>query len=415
MRVHMTSTDHLQRESPPDLPPDTRSLAAVFLTALKLGLTSFGGPIAHLGYFREEYVVRRRWLDERSYADLVALCQVLPGPASSQVGIGIGTMLAGIPGGIAAWLGFTLPSAIALTIFALVVGRVDISEAGWVHGLTIVAVPVVAQAVWGMAQRFCADRLRATVAILAAIAALAAPTAFAQLAIILAAGLIGWRFIPSGPLADAGRPRLLVSRRVGVICLTLLFAGLLGATLRIDGTDSANGGLDLIASFFRVGSLVFGGGHVVLPLIEADVVPGWLSEERFLAGYGAAQAVPGPLFTFASYLGAVREPAPSGVIGATLATTAIFLPAFLLIFGTLPFWEMIRVNPMVQRALSGINAAVVGILLAALYTPIWTSTILGPDDLGLALVCGGLLMIWRWPPPAVVLVAAIGGEILGRL
>jgi chromate transporter len=393
--------------------PNRGSAFEVFLTALKLGLTSFGGPIAHLGYFREEYVVRKRWLDERSYADLVALCQFLPGPASSQVGIGIGAMRAGTLGGIVAWLGFTLPSAIALTLFAYVVDRFDVTNAGWVHGLKIVAVAIVAQAVWGMSRQFCTDRFRASLTLVAAIAALTFSSALAQVAIIAAAGVIGWRFIPAAQIAAEAHPTIPVSRRFGIASLVLLIALLIGSTFQL---GNRGGTFDLGASFFRVGALVFGGGHVVLPLLRTEVVPpGWLTDGQFLAGYGATQAVPGPLFTFSAYLGAVRQPEPHGVLGAGVALVAIFLPAILLILGALPFWDAIRTNPLFQRALIGINVAVVGILLAALYTPVWTSAILRPADFGLALACGGLLMIWKCPSWAVVLFAAAGGELLARL
>jgi chromate transporter len=388
------------------------SVAEVGLAALKLGLTSFGGPIAHLGYFRDEYVVKRRWLDEATFADLVALCQFLPGPASSQVGIGIGTMRAGMPGGLAAWLGFTLPSAIAMTAFAFLVERYDVSGAGWVHGLKIVAVAVVAQAVWGMAQQFCTDRLRATLALLAALVVLLVPTAFAQVGVIAGAGLIGWRLFPVAPGATAfAHHPSAISRRVGIGCLLLFLALLLG--LPFVGGTVPGGALDLVDRFYRVGSLVFGGGHVVLPLLQTQVVAtGWVTDTQFLAGYGAAQAVPGPLFTFSAFLGAVRAPAPNGVLGAVVALAAIFLPSFLLIWGTLPFWDALRAHPIFRGGLAGINAAVVGILLAALYTPVWTSAVQRPADFGLALVCLGLLMIWRWAPWQVVIVAALGGQLL---
>jgi chromate transporter len=390
-------------------------VAEVGLAALKLGLTSFGGPIAHLGYFRDEYVLKRRWLDEATFADLVALCQFLPGPASSQVGIGIGTMRAGMLGGLAAWLGFTLPSAIAMTAFAFLVERYDVGSAGWVHGLKIVAVAVVAQAVWGMAKQFCTDRLRATVALLAALVVLLVPTAFAQVGVIAGAGLIGWRLFPVAPgtTAFAHHPSA-ISRRIGSLCLLIFVALLLGLPLLAGGAPG--GGLDLVDRFYRVGSLVFGGGHVVLPLLQTQVVAtGWVAETQFLAGYGAAQAVPGPLFTFSAFLGAVRAPAPNGVLGAAVALAAIFLPSFLLIWGALPFWDALRAHPIFRGALGGINAAVVGILLAALYTPVWTSAILRPTDFGLALLCLGLLMIWRWAPWQVVIVAALGGQLLAMV
>jgi chromate transporter len=408
---------NVQLESDSQAPPvvEAHSAREVTWVALKLGLTSFGGPIAHLGYFREEYVVKRRWLDEETYADLVALCQFLPGPASSQVGIGIGTMRAGPLGGIAAWLGFTLPSAVALTAFAYGVDRFDVGDAGWVHGLKVVAVAVVAQAVWGMARQFCTGRVRATLAILAALAVLASPTALAQVLVIIVAGIVGWRFFPpSLGTAPARQTAVTIDRRLGIACWTAFFGLLVGLPLISAGVPG--GALDLFEKFYRVGSLVFGGGHVVLPLLQTEVVPsGWLTDDQFLAGYGAAQAVPGPLFTFAAYLGAAREPEPNGVLGAGIALVAIFLPAFLLIWGALPFWDRLRANPVFRGALAGINAAVVGILLAALYSPVWTSAILRPADFGLAVACVGLLMVWKAPPWIVVIFAATGGQVLASL
>ena len=388
------------------------SVAEVGLAALKLGLTSFGGPIAHLGYYRDEYVLKRRWLDEATYAELVALCQFLPGPASTQVGIGVGTLRAGMWGGLAAWLGFTLPSAVAMTAFAFLVQRFDVGNAGWVHGLKIVAVAVVAQAVWGMAQQFCTDRTRATLAILAALVVLLVPTAFAQVAVIAGAAVIGWRLFPVAPggtvVTQAVRA---VSRRVGIACLLLFVILLFGLPLLAAG--SPGGGFDLADRFNRVGALVFGGGHVVLPLLQTQVVAtGWVTDSQFLAGYGAAQAMPGPLFTFSAYLGAIREPAPNGVPGAVVGVVALFLPSFLLIWGALPFWDAVRAHPVFRGALAGINAAVVGILLAALYTPVWTSAVLQAPDFALTLICLGLLMVWRWAPWKVVIVAALGGQLL---
>ena len=386
----------------------------VLAVATRLGLTSFGGPIAHLGYFREEYVVRRRWLDERAYADLVALCQFLPGPASSQVGIGIGTMRAGRLGGLLAWVGFTLPSAIALIAFAYVADRFDVADAGWLHGLKVVAVAVVAQAVWGMARQFCTDRARAAIAVLAALAALAAPTALGQVLTIAVAGLAGWSLLPAEEQSSEPPPGRAPRRGAAVACL-VLFTLLLGG-LPLLARLSPGPTVALFDSFYRVGSLVFGGGHVVLPLLQAEVVPtGWFSNDQFIAGYGAAQAVPGPLFTFAAYLGATRAPSPSGVAGAAIALVAIFLPSFLLIWGALPFWDALRANAGCQRALRGINAAVVGILLAALYTPVWTSAILRPADFGLAVAAGTLLMVWKLPPWLVVILSALIGAALGTL
>ncbi|HEY8370169.1 MAG TPA: chromate efflux transporter, partial [Thermodesulfobacteriota bacterium] len=344
------------------------SLREVLAVATRLGLTSFGGPIAHLGYFHEEYVVRRRWLDERSYADLVALCQFLPGPASSQVGIAVGILRAGLAGGLAAWLGFTLPSAVALVLFAHGVGAMDVGGAGWLHGLKVVAVAVVAQAVFGMARSLAPDRPRATIAVAAAVAATAWPTALGQVAIIASSGLVGWRWLAAPPPAPKPAVPLPVTRRQAAAAL-LLFAGLLvGLPLARQVVPSET--LAVFDSFFRVGSLVFGGGHVVLPLLQAEVVPpGWLTTEQFVAGYGAAQAVPGPLFTFAAYLGALMRPGPGGWAGAALTLTAIFLPSFLLVVGALPFWDLLRGRTGWRAALTGINAAVVGLLLAALYHP----------------------------------------------
>ena len=388
------------------------TVAEVGLAALKLGLTSFGGPIAHLGYYRDEYVLKRRWLDDTTYAELVALCQFLPGPASTQVGIGIGTLRAGMPGGLAAWLGFTLPSAILMTAFAFGVQRFDVGNSGWVHGLKIVAVAVVAQAVWGMARQFCTDRLRASLALLAALIVLLTPTALAQVGVIAGAAVIGWRFVSVNPAVATGTHQpVALSRRVGLTSL-LLFVALL-VVLPLLAANNPGGGFDLADRFYRVGALVFGGGHVVLPLLQTQVVAtGWVTDSQFLAGYGAAQAMPGPLFTFSAFLGAIRAPAPNGVPGAVVAVAALFLPSFLLVWGALPFWNGLRARPFFRGALAGINAAVVGILLAALYTPVWTSAIIRTTDFALALVCSGLLMIWQWPPWRVVIVAALGGQLL---
>ncbi len=379
--------------------------------ATRLGLTSFGGPIAHLGYFREEYVVRRQWLDDQTYVDLVALCQFLPGPASSQVGISIGILRAGLLGGLAAWLGFTLPSALALVLFAYGVSALGATDAGWLHGLKIVAVAVVAQAVWGMARTLCPDRERATIAIVAALVMLAAPTAVVQVLIIALAGLVGWRLLRVSAPPATPDLRVPVGRRTSAIAWALFFGLLVGLPLLRQVVPGLP--LAVFDSFYRVGSLVFGGGHVVLPLLQAEVVPpGWVTNEQFIAGYGAAQAVPGPLFTFSAYLGAVMPAPLTGVAGAALALIAIFLPSFLLVIGTLPWWDQLREQVSFQAALRGINAAVVGILLAALYHPVWTSAILSAADFGLALVGAALLMIWKVPPWLVVVVSALGGAIL---
>ena len=382
----------------------------VFAAALRLGVTSFGGPIAHLGYFREEYVVRRKWLDERSYADLVALCQFLPGPASSQVGMAVGIARAGLPGALAAWLGFTLPSALALVLFALGVDALGGATAtGWLHGLKVVAVAVVAQAVWGMAKGLCPDRERATIAILAALATLAWPSAASQLLAIGAAGVVGWWRLPPTALGMESHTVFRISKAVGITAWIIFFVLLSG--LPVARQLATSPALDIFDSFFRVGSLVFGGGHVVLPLLQAEVVgSGWVTNEQFIAGYGAAQAVPGPLFTFSAYLGAVMN----GWSGALLALLAIFAPSFLLIVGALPFWDSLRGQSSFQSMLSGINAAVVGLLLAALYRPIWTSAILSSGDFALSLSAFGLLTYWQWPPWLVVIFTAVAAEILAR-
>jgi len=391
--------------------PSVSSILEVLSVATRLGLTSFGGPIAHLGYFRDEYVVRRKWLDERSYADLVALCQFLPGPASSQVGIGIGIARAGLLGGFAAWLGFTLPSALALVLFAFGVRALGgTAETGWLHGLKIVAVAVVAQAVWGMAKSLCPDRQRATLAILAAVVTLAWQSAVGQALAIAVSGLIGWYFLPPTGLGADSHASFPISKRLGIAAWIVFFAFLIGLPLLRQIAPSR--GLEVFDSFFRVGSLVFGGGHVVLPLLQAEVVgPGWVTNEQFVAGYGAAQAVPGPLFTFSAYLGAVMN----GWNFALLSLVAVFLPSFLLVIGALPFWDLLRANASFQSALSGINAAVVGLLLAALYKPVWTSAIHAPADFGLGLVAFGLLMFWKWPPWLVVVLTALGAEALARI
>lgn len=387
-----------------------RTLLEIFGVSTKLGLTSFGGPIAHLGYFYEEYIRRRKWMDERSYADLVALCQFLPGPASSQVGIGIGVIRGGLLGGLIAWLGFTLPSVIALVLFALLMQGFDLGNAGWIHGLKIVAVAIVAQAVLGMGQKLTPDRNRVTIAIITASIALLWQSAISQIVLIAAAGLVGMWLYRKTETPKAPNLNVPISRTLAVLCL-VLFAGLL-IVLPLLRQYFDFSWLPLFDSFYRAGSLVFGGGHVVLPLLEREVVPtGWITSESFLAGYGAAQAVPGPLFTFAAYLGAMIN----GISGAIIATIAIFLPAFLLIIGTLPFWNAMRTNQKVQSALTGINAAVVGILLAALYNPLWTTAILSPVDFVMLMILFIMLVFWKLPPWIVVLTGAIGGTIIGFL
>jgi chromate transporter len=394
---------------------ESGSFLEVFWVSLRLGLTSFGGPIAHLGYFHEEYVKRRKWIDEQSYADLVALCQFLPGPASSQVSIAIGIARARLLGGLAAWLGFTMPSALALIAFAFGVGAfADAADAGWLHGLKVVAVAVVAQAVWGMARSLCPDRERATIAVIAAIATLAWPTAVGQLSLIAIAAFVGRIIFPGTTSSSTSHMRFPIGKKTGIAAWCIFFVLLFGLPLLRQIQPSQS--LEMFDSFFRVGSLVFGGGHVVLPMLQTEVVgPGWITNEQFVAGYGATQAVPGPLFTFSAYIGAVMASEPNGWTGAMLALIAIFLPSFLLIAGALPFWDLLRSVPVFQSALKGINAAVVGLLLSALYKPVWTSAIFSPADFGLGLIAFGLLMFWKCPPWLVVLLTALGGEIVSRL
>jgi len=388
----------------------------VFLAFLKLGLTSFGGPIAHLGYFRREFVGRRRWLDEAAFADLVGLCQFLPGPASSQTGFALGLLRAGYGGGLAAWLGFTLPSAVLLTAFAFLGGALSgpLGQ-GFLHGLKLVAVAVVAQAVWGMARSLCPDRPRAAFAVAAALIALLAPTALAQIAAI-AAGALAGLFLQRPVGESAAAPLAIpVSRTAGIAALALFFALLAGLPLagRIWPADHA---IAELAAFWRSGALVFGGGHVVLPLLQAAVVrPGWVDANIFLAGYGAAQAVPGPLFTFAAYLGAVMQPGPNGLAGALLCLIAIFLPGLLLVLGVLPFWHGLRRRKVAQAAMRGANAAVVGLVLAALYNPVWVSAVAGPGDFALALLGFALLTIAEIPPLVIVLLLAAGGVVQAAL
>lgn len=383
------------------------SLVEVLAVSTKLGLTSFGGPIAHLGYFHNEYIRRRKWMDERSYADLVALCQFLPGPASSQVGIGIGIVRAGLLGGLVAWLGFTLPSIIALVAFAFLLQGFDLGNTGWIHGLKIVAVAIVAHAILGMGQKLTPDRNRATIAVIAAAVTLYWQAAYSQVIIIAAAGLIGVWLYRMKTVEGTPDLNIRISRSLAISCLVIFLTLLIVLPFLRQW-----GNMEWIAmfdSYYRAGSLVFGGGHVVLPLLENEVVfTGWVNESDFLAGYSAAQAVPGPLFTFASYLGTLS----GGLTGAIVATTAIFLPAFLLVAGTLPFWNVLRNNSKIQGALVGVNAAVVGILLAALYDPLWTSAIVESGDFMLAAVLFIMLVFWKLPPWMIVVVGALGGMVL---
>jgi chromate transporter len=388
------------------------SAREVFLAFLTLGVTSFGGPIAHIGYFRDAFVTRRRWLDETAYADLVALCQFLPGPASSQVGFAIGLMRAGLPGGLAAWTGFTLPSAIALVLFAYGADMLSgAAGSGLIHGLKLVAVAIVAQAVWGMARTLCPDRERASIAVAAALIVLFDTSPAAQVAAIVLGGVAGLWLCWAAPPAAGGHVAVPVSRASALVALSAFFLLLVGLPLLRTLTGSP--GAALLEAFYRSGALVFGGGHVVLPLLrEAFVTPGWVSDDAFLAGYGAAQAVPGPLFTFAAYLGTVVSPSPHGLAGAALGLGAIFLPGILILTGCLPFWDGFRVRPEAQSMMRGVNASVVGLLGAAFYSPVWTSSVRGPGDFAVALVCFVLLTMWRAPPLVVVALSAISGVAL---
>jgi chromate transporter len=386
------------------------SAVEVFFAFLKLGLTSFGGPIAHLGYFRSEFVARRRWLDERAYADIVALAQFLPGPASSQAGFAIGLTRAGYAGGAAAWLGFTMPSVLLMLAFAAGLrGLADTAVGnGLLHGLKLVAVAIVAQAVLGMARSLCPDRQRATIAVLALALVVALPGSAGQLGAIAAGGLLGLvlcRRMAVEPHAAAP----LVSRRAGLVFLVVFF--ILLAVAFVPAGRTAFG---LFDAFYRSGALVFGGGHVVLPLLrDAVVVPGWTSDNAFLAGYGMAQAVPGPLFTFAAYLGAVIDVPPGGVAGAAIALLAIFLPGLLALMGALPFWQALRSRPRAQAAMAGINAAVVGLLGAAFYSPVWISAVHSPADFAVAAAAFVALVVWRAPPLLAVVACAVAGVALG--
>ncbi len=390
----------------------------VLATFAKLGMTSFGGPVAHLGYFRAEIVERRRWIDEQAYADLVGLCQFLPGPASSQTGFALGLLRGGYLGGLAAWVGFTLPSAILLLLFAYGAPGLSssVAGAGLLHGLKLVAVAIVAQAVWGMARSLCPDRQRASIATLALVLALFAPTSLGQISAIVLGGVAGLWFCSTASGASVDAPSqildLPISRRAGVGFL-ILFAALLLLVPLLRGLGM---GVTLFDAFYRSGALVFGGGHVVLPLLrDAVVTPGWMSDSAFLAGYGATQAVPGPLFTFAAYLGATIQGPWGGLVGAVVALVAIFLPGILLLMGVLPFWGELRSRSQAQAALRGVNAAVVGLLGAALYNPVWTSAVLRPSDLAIALVGFVLLVVWRMPPILVVGLGALAGLGLGLI
>jgi len=392
-------------------PPPPPTTLRLFLSALRLGLTSFGGPVAHLGYFREEYVARRRWLDDPAYADLVALCQSLPGPASSQAIFGIGLATRGLAGGLACWVGFTLPSALIMMACGYSAASMGaLPHAGWLAGLKIAAVAVVAQAVWAMGTQLCTDRSRVTMALLAAAAMLLLPINSMPLLVILAGGLLGWaRYrrirVPTNP---APLP-FTVSHARGAAAL-LLFVLLL-FLLPLAASSTHLRGLEYFSGFYRAGALVFGGGHVVLPLLQSQVVrPGWVDNERFVAGYGLAQALPGPLFSFAAYLGAAARQAPNGWLGALICLLGIYLSPLLVMAGAIPFWETLRRTRSAQAALRGANAAVTGILLAALYDPLWQTAVHSARDLALTLLAFALLYVWKFPSWLIVLLAALAGH-----
>jgi chromate transporter len=397
------------------LAPGRGTVGEVFTAFLKLGLTSFGGPIAHLGYYRDELIVRRQWLDESAFADLVALCQFLPGPASSQVGFSLGVLRGnGLVGGLAAWFGFTMPSALIMFAFAMGAAAFTgpVAE-GFLHGLKLVAVAVIAQAIWGMSRTLTPDRARAGIALGAIAIVVLFAGSFGQIAAIVLGACAGLWLCRGETAPVSGHLNFPVTRRAGVVALGLFAALLLIPPVIV--TVSHSQGLALFDAFYRSGALVFGGGHVVLPLLQAQVVtPGWVSNEAFLAGYGLAQAVPGPLFTFAAYLGAVMGPSPNGVAGAIIALVALLLPGMLLVYGMLPFWDAMRTRPAAQAAMRGTNAAVVGILGAALYNPVWTSAVATPRDFALALAGFLLLTVWKLPPWIVVVLLA-GAGILAQL
>jgi len=397
--------DHTHRSPGPE-----GGAAEVFRIFLRLGLTAFGGPIAHLGYFRQEFVARRRWLSEDQYAQLLALCQFLPGPASSQVGFGLGLVRAGWLGALAAFVGFTLPSAALLFAFAVLVPGLsgDVGTAV-LHGLKLVALVVVAQALLGMSRQLCPDIPRATLAVLATVLLLVTTQAWMQVAVIVAGGLVGALWLRNVAVVDTTGLRVRHGAGMAVGLLSLFLLLLVGLPLAaVTGAGLAT----VVDAFYRAGALVFGGGHVVLPLLEEAVVsPGWVGEEAFLAGYGAAQAVPGPMFAIASYLGALLPGANGGLLGATMATLAIFLPGFLLLAGVLPFWSRIVSRPSAARAVAGVNAAVVGLLAAAFYDPIWVTAIRHELDLAIALIGFLMAVSWRLSPLLVVLWCLVASAV----
>ena len=386
-------------------------MSEVFMTFLRLGLTSFGGPVAHIGYFRQEFVEKRRWISSNAYADLVALCQFLPGPSSSQVGMAIGLMRAGIKGSVAAWLGFTLPSAIALILFGLGISQLDLqSYSGVIHGLKLVATAVIAQAIWGMSKSHCADLKSALLGVLATAIILIVPSSLNQVGVIVASAILGILFLtPKTSTFETHLP-VGVNKKTG-LALLLLFGSLL-IVLPIVAQEVRSYPIKLFSSFFQTGSLVFGGGHIVLPLLQSQVVPThWVNNDSFLLGYGLTQAAPGPLFTFAAYLGAASSQSPNGWIGGAIALVAIFLPSFLMVIGIMPFWDELRKNITLQKSMIGVNAAVVGLLLAAFYNPVWINTVFNGQDLVRVIIFFSMLQHWKLAPWMVVVIGAISGYL----
>ncbi|MFD2922970.1 chromate transporter [Halobacillus naozhouensis] len=385
-------------------------LLEILLASTKLGLTSFGGPVAHLAYFKDEYIDRRKWLDDKTYSDIIALCQFLPGPASSQVGISIGMLRGGILGGIVSWIGFTLPSIIVLVVFAMLYQTFTLGDAGFIHSLKIVAAAIVLHALIGLGKKLTPDKTRLAIAIVAAFIMLLYPSAWIQILIIVAAGVLGLTLFKGRAETNVKPFSVNISKKTGIISLGILVFGLVALPIVTAVTN--NPLLNIFDIFFRVGSLVFGGGHVVLPMLEREVVPtGWMSPEEFLAGYGMAQAVPGPLFTFSSYLGTMME----GIGGAIVATIGIFLPSFLLVIAALPFLNELRKRSTFQGILMGVNASVVGILLAAFYDPVIKSSIFEASDFALGVVLFALLNIWKVPAWLIVILGVVGGYVINLI
>lgn len=383
------------------------SLLEILGASLKLGLTSFGGPVAHLGYFKNEYIDKRKWLDDKTYADIIALCQFLPGPASSQAGIAIGILRGGLLGGIISWIGFTIPSVLILMLFAQAFQAFSIGDANWIASLKIVAAAVVLHAILGMGKSLTPDKPRIAIAIIAMFIMLWFPSAIVQIAVIFGAGILGYFLFSRNTASKVEAFTVSINKVQGIIALSIFL--LLLIVLPIMAILFNNQYISIFDTFFRVGSIVFGGGHVVLPLLEQEVVPnGFLTSNEFLAGYGMAQAVPGPLFTFASYIGTMM----SGIAGGLIATVAMFFPSFLLIIGAIPFLSELRQKRSFQGILAGVNASVVGILLAAFYNPVFSSAITDAKDFSLAVILFALLYMWKTPAWLIVVIGVVLGEVM---